>query len=83
MLADKGLASDAQPSCKLAASLKGARVTTQQSNVDSTFVTMCIMAASRLVDGRRANVGCQPIPVIRIAAVVRCKVPFPFIASSN
>ena len=46
-------------------SLKVARVMAQQSSVDSTFLVMCIMAASRLVDGRRANVGCRPIADVR------------------
>jgi hypothetical protein len=44
MLADERSASDAQPSRKLAVSPKDARVMTQQSNVDSTFVTMCPLA---------------------------------------
>jgi hypothetical protein len=44
MLADKRSASDAQPSRKLACRPKDARVMTQQSNFDSTFVTMCPLA---------------------------------------
>jgi hypothetical protein len=70
MPSDKRSASDAQPSRKLAASLKGAHVMTQQSNVDNTSVLMCIMAASRLVDGRRANVGYRPKAAVRISGPI-------------